>query len=334
MKSSTLKSITVVTLWLLVTLSEARGERQDPLPSWNDGPSKGALMEFVEGVTASGSSNFVPPAERVATFDNDGTLWAEQPMYFQFLFAVDRIRELAPQHPEWATQEPFASVLKNDLRAALADGERAIIKTVIATHAGMTSEEFEAIVKRWIATARHPVTKRLYTDMVYQPMLEVLNYLRANGFKTFIVSGGGAEFMRPWAESVYGIPPEQVIGSTIKTKFEVRDGKPQLLRLPEIGFINDRDGKVLGIHSHIGRRPIAAFGNSDGDLQMLQWTTAGAGARFGMVVHHTDNEREWRYDRESKVGRLDQALNQAPARGWTVVDMRRDWKVIYPSTAK
>jgi phosphoserine phosphatase len=334
MKNSIRKIIALAMLWLLGPLSEAQGERKDPLPSWNDGPSKGALIQFVERVTASGSSTFVPPAERIATFDNDGTLWAEQPIYFQFLFAVDRIRELAPQHPEWSEQEPFASLLKGDLHAALADGERAVIKTVIATHAGMTSEEFEAIVKRWIATAKHPVTKRLYTEMVYQPMLEVLGYLRENGFKTFIVSGGGAEFMRPWAECVYGIPPEQVIGSTIKTKFEVRDGKPQLLRLSEMGFINDRDGKVLGISSHIGRRPIAAFGNSDGDLQMLQWTTAGAGSRFGMIVHHTDNEREWRYDRESKVGRLDQAINEAPSRGWTIVDMKRDWKVIYPSTAK
>ncbi len=283
----------------------------DPLPSWNDGPARQSIVEFVGKVTTTGSPDFVPPAERIAVFDNDGTLWAEQPMYFQAFFAFDRVKALAPQHPEWTTQEPFASVLKGDLKSALAGGEHALLEMVMATHAGMTTEEFEQIVSDWIATARHPQTGRLYTEMVYQPMLELLAYLRANGFKTFIVSGGGIEFMRPWAERVYGIPPEQVIGSSIKTKFEMRDGRPVLVRLPEIDFIDDKDGKPVGIQSHIGRRPLAAFGNSDGDLQMLQWTAAGDGARFCLYVHHDDAAREWAYDRQSSVGRLDKGLDEA-----------------------
>jgi phosphoserine phosphatase len=269
-------------------------------------------------------------AERVATFDNDGTLWAEQPMYFQAFFAFDRIKALAPQHPEWKDKEPYASVLRGDTKAALAGGEKGLLELVMATHAGVTTEEFEGIVKEWISKARHPITKRPYTSMVYQPMLELLAYLRANGFKTYIVSGGGIEFMRPWAESVYGIPPEQVIGSSIKTRFELRDGKPVLVRLPEINFIDDKDGKPVGIQQHIGRRPIAAFGNSDGDLQMLQWTAAGAGSRFCLYVHHTDAEREWAYDRESHIGRLDRGLVEAQKNGWTVVDMKADWKRVYP----
>jgi phosphoserine phosphatase len=255
-------------------------------------------------------------------------------MYFQAIFIFDRIKALAPQHPEWKTQEPFSSVLKGDVKTALAGGEHALLEMAMATHAGMTSEEFEAIVKDWIATARHPVTKRPYTEMVYQPMLELLGYLRANGFKTFIVSGGGIEFMRPWTEKVYGIPPEQVIGSSIKTKFEVRDGKPVLVRLPEINFVDDKAGKPVGINQHIGRRPIAAFGNSDGDLQMLQWTTAGSGARFALLVHHTDGKREWAYDRESHIGRLDKGLDEAKAKGWTVVSMKDDWKTIFPAGKK
>jgi hypothetical protein len=258
------------------------------------------------------------------------TLWAEQPMYFQLLFALDRVKALAPQRPEWKGKEPFASLLKGDVKRALAGGEPAIAEIVMATHAGMTTEEFEQVVKDWLATARHPVTKRRYTEMVYQPMLELLTYLRANGFKTFIVSGGGIEFMRPWTAKVYGIPPEQVVGSSIKAKFEVRDGKPVLVRLPQINFVDDKAGKPIGIHQHIGRRPIAAFGNSDGDLQMLQWTTAGRGARLALVVRHTDAEREWAYDRTSSVGRLDKALDEALAKGWTVVDMKADWKRIYP----
>ena len=282
-------------------------------------------------VTKEGSSDFVPPDERIATFDNDGTLWAEQPMYVQLLFALDRVKALAPQHPEWKDKEPFASLLKGDVKAALAGGEHAILEIVMATHAGMTTEEFEKIVKDWLATARHPTTKRPYTEMVYQPMLELLAYLRANGFKTFIVSGGGIEFMRPWTEKVYGIPPEQVIGSSIKTKFEMRDGKPVLVRLPELNFFDDKEGKPVAINQHIGRRPIAAFGNSDGDLQMLQWTTAGQGPRFALYVHHTDGEREWAYDRKSSIGRLDKGLDEAQKKGWTVVDMKQDWKVVFPA---
>jgi phosphoglycolate phosphatase-like HAD superfamily hydrolase len=276
----------------------------------------------------------VPPAERIATFDKDGTLWAEKPMYFQLLFALERVKELAPQHPEWKDQEPFASLLKGDLKTALAGGDKALLEIVMATHAGMTTAEFEKIVEDWLATARHPTTKRPYTEMVYQPMLELLAYLRANEFKTFIVSGGGIEFMRPWSEAIYGVPPEQVVGSSVKTKFEMPDDGPVLVRLPEVSFIDDKEGKPVGINSHIGRRPIAAFGNSDGDLQMLQWTTGGQGARFGLLVHHTDAEREWAYDKDSAVGRLDEALVDAEAKGWTVVDMKQDWKAVYPPERK
>jgi haloacid dehalogenase-like hydrolase len=308
----------------------AMAEAFDPLPSWNDGKSRQSIIDFVTKVTTPGSADFVPPAERIATFDNDGTLWAEQPMYFQLFFALDRVKELAPQHPQWQTKEPFASLLKGDVNGALAGGEQAMLDIVMATHAGMTTEEFETIVKNWVATAQHPITKRPFTEMVYQPMLELLNYLRANDFKTYIVSGGGIEFMRPWTEAVYGIPPEQVVGSSIKTEFEVRGGKPVLVRLPALDFIDDKTGKPIGINAHIGRRPIAAFGNSDGDMQMLQYTTGGTGARFGLLVHHTDAAREWAYDRKSHVGQLDKALDAAPVNGWTVVDMKNDWKVIYP----
>jgi len=301
-----------------------------PLPSWNDGGAKRSIVKFVAKVTDEGSPAFVPPAERIAVFDNDGTLWAEKPMYVQLAFALDRVRALASEHPEWREQEPFASLLKGDVKSALAGGERAILEIVMATHAGMTTEQFEKLVMDWISTARHPTTKRLYTEMVYQPMLELLAYLRANGFKTFIVSGGGNEFMRPWAEAVYGIPPEQIVGSSIKTKFEMRAGEPLIVRLPELNFIDDKEGKPVGIQSHIGRRPIAAFGNSDGDLPMLQWTAAGRGARFALYVHHTDSEREWAYDRDSSVGRLDRGLDEARAKGWTLVDMKGDWKVVFP----
>ncbi|MGD9785805.1 MAG: HAD family hydrolase [Hyphomicrobiaceae bacterium] len=300
------------------------------LPSWNDGAAKRAIIAFVESVTSKDSPNFVPPEERIATFDNDGTLWSEKPVYFQLAFALDRIKALAPQHPEWKEKEPFASLLKGDMKAALAGGEHAIAEIVMVTHAGMTSEEFTKIATDWIGTAKHPKTGRLYTKMIYRPMLELLSYLREAGFKTFIVSGGGIEFMRPWTEATYGIPPEQVIGSSIKTKFEMRDGKPVLVRLPELNFIDDKAGKPVGIQMHIGRRPVAAFGNSDGDLQMLQWTTSGSGARFGLIVHHTDAEREWAYDRNSHIGQLNVALDEAKAKGWTVVDMKNDWKVIYP----
>lgn len=302
---------------------------EDPLPSWNDTAPKQAITAFVAKATTAGDG-FVPPAERIAVFDNDGTLWAEQPMYFQAFFIFDRIKALAPQHPEWKEKEPFASVLKGDVRAALAGGEHALLAMAMATHAGMTTEEFDQIVRGWIATARHPKTGKPFTEMVYQPMLELLAYLRANGFKTFIVSGGGIEFMRPWSENVYGIPPEQVIGSSIKTKFEVRDGKPVIVRLPELNFIDDKAGKPAAIQHHIGRRPVMAFGNSDGDFQMLEWTTAGTGSRFALLVHHDDAEREWAYNRESPIGKLSRGLDEAPTRGWTVVSMKTDWSAIHP----
>jgi hypothetical protein len=304
---------------------------QDPLPSWNDTASKKAIVAFVAKVTKEGSPDFVSPAERIATFDNDGTLWCEQPMYFQLLFALDRVKALAPQHPEWKTKEPFASLLKGDVKGALAGGERTMLEIIIVTHAGMTTAEFEQIVKDWIATAKHPKFKRPYTECIYQPMVELLAYLRANGFKTFIVSGGGIEFMRPWTEKVYGIPPEQVVGSSIKTKFEMRDGKPVLMRLPEMNFIDDKTGKPVGINSHIGRRPIAAFGNSDGDQQMLEWTQAGSGARLMMLVHHDDAVREFAYGAESKIGTFSDALMaEAKKNDWTVISMKDDWKTIFP----
>ena len=319
---------------LVFATSAILAQAADPLPSWNDTTPKRAIITFVEKVAEKDSPEFVPAPERIAVFDNDGTLWSEQPMYFQLFFAIDRVKALAPQHPEWKAKEPFASLLKGDAKAALAGGEHAMLEIIMATHAGMTTAEFENIVKDWIATAKHPTAKRPYTEMVYQPMLEVLAYLRANGFKTFIVSGGGIEFMRPWTEKIYGIPPEQVIGSSIKTKFELHDGKPVLVRLPELNFVDDKEGKPVGINQHIGRRPIAAFGNSDGDLQMIQWTTAGQGPRFALYVHHTDGEREWAYDRKSSIGRLDKGLDEAQKKGWTVVDMKQDWKVIYPFEKK
>src|SRR5450432_152736 len=307
---------------------------QDPLPSWNDGAAKKSITEFVAKVTKEGSPDFVPPSERIASFDNDGTLWAEQPIPFQLVFALDRVKALAPLHPEWKDKEPFASLLKGDLKGALAGGEGAIFQIVTVTHSGMTTVEFEKIVHDWITTAKHPQTGKLYTEMVYQPMLELLAYLRCNGFKTFIVSGGGIDFMRVFAERVYGIPPEQIVGSSGKLDFELRDGKPILMKLPELNFNDDKTGKPVGIQIHIGRRPIFAFGNSDGDLEMLQWTSAGSGARFGGLLHHTDAEREWAYDRTSSIGKLDKALDAAVAAGWTVVDMKNDWKTIFPFGSK
>jgi phosphoglycolate phosphatase-like HAD superfamily hydrolase len=322
-------------LLAIALVSLTATQAQDPLPSWNDGPDKKSITEFVAKVTKQGTPDFVPPEERIATFDNDGTLWCEQPMYFQLLFALDRVKALAPQHPEWKTKEPFASLLKGDVKAALAGGERAMLEIIVATHAGMTTAEFEQIVKEWIATAKHPKFKRPYTDCVYQPMIELLAYLRVNGFKTFIVSGGGIEFMRPWTEKVYGIPPEQVVGSSIKTKYEWRDGKPVLMRLPEMNFIDDKTGKPVGINSHIGRRPIAAFGNSDGDQQMLEWTQAGIGARLMMLVHHDDAVREFAYGAESKIGTFSDALMaEAKKNAWTVISMKSDWKVIFPFESK
>jgi phosphoserine phosphatase len=300
------------------------------LASWSDGPARQSILEFVRRVTAEGSADFVPPAERIAVFDNDGTLWTEQPFYTQGLFVLDRIRALATQHAEWKEREPFASLLKGNWKGVMDGGEHALVQLVMASHAGMNTGQFEAIVRDWIATARHPTTRRAFTGMVYQPMLELLAFLRASGFKTFIVSGGGVEFMRTFSERVYGIPPEQVIGSTIKTKFEVQDGKPVLTRLAELHFIDDNAGKPVGIHEQIGRHPIAAFGNSDGDFEMLEWVTGAPGPRFGLIVHHDDAEREFAYDRNSPCGKLDRALDAAPGRGWTVVSMKTDWRRIHP----
>jgi len=311
---------------LFLALAAARAE---PLPSWNESESRHQIVSFVEAVTDPNSPEFVLADARIAVFDNDGTLWSEQPAYFQLLFAIERVKTLAPEHPEWQQRQPFQAVLEGDLRALAESGEKGLLELVMATHAGMTTDEFSSIVEDWIGTARHPTSNRLYTEMVYQPMLELLEYLRANEFKTYIVSGGGIEFMRPWVERVYGIPPEQVIGSSIRTRFELRDGEPVLVRLPEINFIDDKEGKPVAIHQRIGRRPIAAFGNSDGDLQMLQWTTAGEGRRLGVIIRHTDAEREWAYDRESHIGRLDKALDEAAERGWVVVDMKEDWGRVY-----
>jgi len=302
----------------------------DPLPSWNDTGPKKAIVQFVERVTKEGSPDFVPVPERIATFDNDGNLWAEQPVYTQLFFVMDRVKATAPQHPEWATKEPFASVLKGDMKGVMASGEAGLAELIAATHAGMTTEEFSQVVSDWLATARHPKTGKPYTEMVYQPMLELLAYLRANGFKTFIVSGGGVEFMRPWTERVYGIPPEQVVGSTGGLKFEDKEGRYVLRKLPNLVLNDDKDGKPVGIQRHIGRRPIFASGNSDGDLQMLQWTCAGPGARFCLYVHHTDAEREWAYDRESHIGKLYKGLDEAAAKGWTVIDMKEDWNRVFP----
>jgi phosphoglycolate phosphatase-like HAD superfamily hydrolase len=324
---SRIHSIVLVSLTFISAIARAA----EPLLSWNDTAPKKSIVSFVEKVTKEGSTDFVPPAERIAVFDNDGTLWSEQPMYFQLFFALDRIKALAPEHPEWKDKEPFASLLKGDVKAALAGGEHALVEIVMATHAGLTTEEFEKVVTDWISTAKHPKTGKLYSEMVYQPMLELLTYLRANGFKTFIVSGGGIEFMRPWAEKVYGIPPEQVIGSSGGLKYEMRDGKPVLIKLPEIAHNDDKDGKPVGIQRHIGRRPIFAAGNSDGDLQMLQWTSAGIRPNFCLYVHHTDADREWAYDRESHIGKLDKGLDEAKAKSWTVASMKEDWTSIFPA---
>lgn len=311
-------------LWALARTSIAQ-----PLPSWNDGPAKQAIVKFVTDVTTQGAPTFVALSDRVAVFDNDGTLWSEQPLYFQFMFVLDRIKAMAPQHPEWKNREPFKSILAGDTKTVLAGGEQAVAEMVAATHSGMTTDEFAAQVADWLATARHPRFQRPYIDLVFRPMLELLTYLRDNGFKTYIVSGGGIEFMRPWTQRVYGIPPEQVIGSQGKLEFEMRDGKPVLVKLPQIDLVDDKAGKPIGIQKHIGRRPLAAFGNSDGDLEMLQWTAAGPGPRFALIVHHTDAEREWAYDHKSNIGALDKAWDEAQAKGWTVVDMKRDWKKVF-----
>jgi len=319
--------VAVITAHLAGT---AMVQADGPLPSWNDGASKKAIIDFVERVTDEESLDFVSPAERIATFDNDGCLWSEQPIYFQLQFAIDRVKQLAHEHPQWKSEQPFQAVLDGDKQTLAKSGMEGLAKLIMATHAGMTTDEFAQTVRDWLKTARHPRFQRPYNELVYQPMLELLAYLRENDFKTYITSGGGVEFMRVFAEEVYGIPPEQVIGSSIKTKFELRDGQPVIVRLAEIDFIDDKEGKPVAINKFIGRRPIAAFGNSDGDLQMLQWTAAGDGPRFCLYVHHTDAQREWAYDRDSHIGKLDQGLNEAKKRGWTVVDMKQDWSVIYP----
>jgi phosphoglycolate phosphatase-like HAD superfamily hydrolase len=317
--------------FVLTGAAPAQPPQRDPLPSWNDGAAKRAIIDFIARVTRRGGPAYVGPSQRIAVFDNDGTLWAEQPMYFQFRFALDRVKALAPQHPEWRETQPFKAVLTGDVKALAASSEKGIVALIMATHAGMTTDEFARTVTDWLAAARHPRFDRPYTDLVYQPMLELLADLRAHGFKTFIVSGGGVEFIRAFAERSYGIPPEQVVGSYGMTQFELQpDGKPALVKEAKVGFVDDGPGKPVAINRFIGRRPIFAFGNSDGDLQMLQWTAAGKEPRFMGLVHHTDAEREWAYDRNSQVGRLDKALDEANAKGWTVVDIKRDWKTVFP----
>jgi phosphoserine phosphatase len=324
--------------WLVIfvcaTAMPAVAQQADPLPSWNEGPTKSAIVAFVEKVTTEGSPDYVRPGERIATFDNDGTLWAEQPVYFQGLFALDRVKALAPEHPEWQTAEPYKSAIAGDMKGLMATGSEGLIKFVMAAHADVTAEDFAAAVREWITTARHPTTGKPFAQMTYKPMRELLDYLRANGFKTYIVSGGGIDFMRVFAERVYGVPPEQVIGSTIEAEFEMRDGVPTIVKKGELVLNDDNVGKPVGIYRHIGRRPIFAAGNSDGDLQMLQYTTISRSAedkspRFGLIVHHTDAEREWAYDRDSHIGKLDKALDEASQRGWTVVDMKSDWKAVF-----
>ncbi len=320
---------TTLCLAIAVCLIANSAYGADPLPSWNEGPTKKAITDFVGKVTKKDNPDFVPVAERIAVFDNDGTLWCEHPMYVQLFFALDRIKHLAPGHPDWKLKLPFKAVLDGDLKGVMESGERGVAEIIMASHAGMTTAEFETIVQDWMKTARHPRFKRPFTDLVYQPMVELMAYLRENGFKIYIVSGGGVEFMRPWTQKVYGIPPEQVIGSTIKTKYEVREGKPVLLRLPELDHLDDKGGKPESINKFIGRRPIMAFGNSDGDFQMLEWTTSGSGPRFGLLVHHTDGKREYDYDRLTPFGRLSKGLDEAPKRNWIVADMKADWKRVF-----
>lgn len=323
-------SLFLLSAVLVGSAQTAADAQTDPLPSWNDGAAKKAIIDFVARVTAEGAPGFVPAPERISTFDNDGTLWVEQPIYFQVAFALDEVRRMAPQRPEWKQEEPFKSLLRGDMKGVARTREKGVFGIMAATHAGMTTEAFRQTVLDWTLTARHPRFKRAYTELVYQPMLELLAYLRANGFKTFIVSGGGVEFMRAWVEKVYGIPPEQVVGSSGVVRFDVgKDGKPQLIKLPKSEFVDDGPGKPVGINRFIGRRPIFSFGNSDGDLQMLQWTTRGSGARFAGLVRHTDADREYAYDRVSKIGKLDKALDEATAKGWTVVDMKTDWKTVF-----
>ena len=323
-----MKNLIIRTIIILL-LSVSTAHAADPLPSWRNGPAKQFIISFIHKTTQPGSPDFVPIEDRIAVFDNDGTLWSEQPNYVQLVFAIDRVKELAPQHPERRVTQPFQGVLEGDLQTLRQQGEHGLLKLITATHAGMSTTDYSKIVSDWLSTAVHPTHKRPYTDLVYLPMLEVLSYFKKHGFKNYVVSGGGVEFMRPWSERIYGIPPEQVIGSSIKTKLVSRNGIPELIRLPEINFIDDKADKPVAIHQFIGRRPIAAFGNSDGDLEMLQWVTAGSGARLGVIIQHTDNEREVAYDRKSPIGRLDKALDEAALRNWLVVSMKSDWALIF-----
>jgi len=303
---------------------------QDPLPSWNEGETKTAIISYVNAVSDESSTDFIEVKDRIATFDNDGNLWSEQPAYFQLFFAIDRVKAMAADHPEWTTEQPFKAVLENNMEALAKQGEHGLLQLVMATHAGNTTEEFKSDVQEWIKTALHPTKKVTYDKLVYQPMLELLQYLRANEFKTYVVSGGGVDFMRAFVTEIYGIPEEQIIGSRIKTSFDYNDGNPVIKRLPELDFIDDKEGKPLNIQKIIGKKPIFSSGNSDGDLQMMQWTASNKYKSFMLYVHHTDEEREWAYDRESHIGKLDKGLDQALKDGWTVIDMKNDWKVIYP----
>ena len=316
--------------WLALDLAVAGADQLDPLPSWSEGAAKSTIVGFVQSVTDVRGPDYVPPEARIATFDNDGTLWIEQPVYTQLAFAFERLKQLAPQHPEWKSQQPFEALLEGDMKTVGASGMKGLMEILVASHSGMSAEQFSKQVVDWLETARHPRFERPYTELVYQPQLELLAYLRENGFKTFIVSGGGVAFMRPWTEGVYGIPPDQVVGSRVASEYQLKNGKPVIMRMPKIGFVDDKAGKPVGIYEHIGRRPILAFGNSDGDLQMVEYTTAGEGRRLGLFVHHTDAEREYAYDRKGHVGRLDKALDQADAKGWIIVDMKKDWKRVFP----
>lgn len=302
----------------------------NPLPSWNEGETKTSIINYVTDVTNTESANFIDIPDRVAVFDNDGTLWSEQPAYFQLYFAIDRIKELAKDHPEWKDIQPYKAVLENDMQALAATGEHGLMKLVLTTHSGMTTDEFSASVKEWIRTATHPTKNVGFDKLIYKPMLELLDYLRKNSFKTYIVSGGGVDFMRASVTEVYGIPEEQIIGSTIKTEFKLVDGNPEIIRLAELDFIDDKEGKPINIHKIIGKKPIFCAGNSDGDLAMMQWTASNSDDSFMLYIHHTDSVREWAYDRDSHMGRFDKALDEANEKGWTVVDMEKDWSVIYP----
>lgn len=322
--------LTLFALTLMILSSVTASQSQNPLPSWNDGPNKQAIIEFVTKTTDQNQASFIPPARRIATFDNDGTLWSEQPLYFQAIYIFDRIKELAPEHPEWQHKEPYASVLNGDSKSALAGGKQALLEMLMGTHAAVTASEFSESVADWLASARHPDSGKPYTAMVYKPMLELLDYLRDNDFKVFIVSGGGTDFLRVFAEEVYGVPPEQVVGSSLKAKYGIRNGLPVIVKQAEVDFIDDKAGKPVGIHRYIGRRPILAVGNSDGDFEMLEWTSAGEGPSLAMILHHDDAEREWAYDRESHIGRLVRGLDEGPQRGWKIISMKNDWNLIYP----